>query len=291
MNTPWGPAIVPSTGANEMDLHELVAHIERDHTMSTRGYVVKANGWVDPSTMACHRYVVLTIEHQSESGAPVGTYYIRIDRRAERHMPALKFVRQLGRVKSSDRVRYRDTDLQIQTLNRPRLQVVLSYDQDRLLAPSKKKQVESALRLGQPLRLDRLGRMLGVIRVEFADYKLTKASDTFSLSNESCCADAEFVLQENCWAMTSVILELLETEGEGSYLHGKLCFPEWAPEVRERVRSKFVASSRASAPVPIEPMGSIAAIPRHTLRPNAIAESLETDEPIGNLMYVLPCAR
>ena len=49
--------------------------------------------------------------------------------------------------------------------------------------------------------------------------------------------------------MTSVILELLEMEGEGSYLHGKLCFPEWAPEVRERVRSKFVSSSCASAPV------------------------------------------
>ena len=110
----WGPSVVPSTGANEMHLHELVAHIERDHTM-TRGYVVKANGWVDPSTLACHRYVVLTIEHRSESGALVGLYYIRIDRRAERHLPALKFVRQLGRVKSSDRVRYH-TDLQIQTL-------------------------------------------------------------------------------------------------------------------------------------------------------------------------------
>ena len=110
-----GPALVPPTGANEMDLHELVAHIERDHTMRTRGYVVKANGWVDPSTLACHRYVVLTIEHRSESGAPVGTYYIRIDRRAERHLPALKFVRRLGKVKSSDRVRYH-TNLQIQTL-------------------------------------------------------------------------------------------------------------------------------------------------------------------------------
>ena len=29
-----------------MDLHELVAHIESDHAMRTRGYVVKANGWV-----------------------------------------------------------------------------------------------------------------------------------------------------------------------------------------------------------------------------------------------------
>ena len=54
-------------------------------------------------------------------------------------------------------------------IDRTQSQVVLSYDQDRLLAPSKKKQVESALRLDQPLRLDRLGMMLGVIRVEFAD--------------------------------------------------------------------------------------------------------------------------
>ena len=115
-----GPALVPPTGANEMNLHELVAHIERDHTMKTRGYVTKANGWVDPSTLACHRYVVLTIEHRSESDAPVGTYYIRIDRRAERHVPVFKFVWQLGRVKSSDRVRYH-TNLQIQTLNRTTL--------------------------------------------------------------------------------------------------------------------------------------------------------------------------
>ena len=101
-----GPALVPPTGANEMDLHELVAHIERDHTMRTRGYVVKANGWVDPSTLACHRYAVLTIDHRSESGAPVSTYYIRIDRRAERHLSVLNFARGLGRAKSSDRVRY-----------------------------------------------------------------------------------------------------------------------------------------------------------------------------------------
>ena len=100
--------------------------------------------------------------------------------------------------------------------------------------------------------------------------------------------------------MTSVILELLEMEGEGSYLHGKLCFPEWAPEVRERVRSKFVSSSCASAPsgyVPIKLlMDSIAAIPRRPLQPNMITESqaLETDElahRIGNLMYVSPRAR
>jgi len=39
--------------------------------------------------------------------------------------------------------------------------------------------------------------------------------------------------------MASVILESLEAEGRGTYLHGKLCFPEWAPEVRERVRKRF----------------------------------------------------
>ncbi len=110
-----GPALVPPAGANEMDLHELVAHIERDHTMRTRGYVVKANGWVDPSTLACHRYVVLTIDHRSESGASVSTYFIRIDRRAERHLSVLRFVRGLGRAKSSDRVRYH-ANMQSQTL-------------------------------------------------------------------------------------------------------------------------------------------------------------------------------
>jgi len=41
--------------------------------------------------------------------------------------------------------------------------------------------------------------------------------------------------------MASVILELLEAEGRGTYLHGKLCFPEWAPEVRERVRNRFAS--------------------------------------------------
>ena len=101
-----GLSLVPSTGANEIDLHEFVTHVERDNTMKTRGYVIKANGWVDPSTLAHHRYVVLTIEHRSESGAPICTYYIRIDRRAERNVSALKFVRRLGKVKSSDRVRH-----------------------------------------------------------------------------------------------------------------------------------------------------------------------------------------
>ena len=36
--------------------------------------------------------------------------------------------------------------------------------------------MESALKLDQPLRLDRLGLMLGIIQAEFADYKLTKVS-------------------------------------------------------------------------------------------------------------------
>lgn len=101
-----GPSLVPPTGANEMDLDELVTHIECDCTMSTQGYVTKANGWVDSSTWAHHRYVVLTIEHRPEAGASICTYYIRIDRRAERHISALKFVQTGGRAKSSDRVRY-----------------------------------------------------------------------------------------------------------------------------------------------------------------------------------------
>jgi len=49
--------------------------------------------------------------------------------------------------------------------------------------------------------------------------------------------------------MTSVILELLETEGRGTYLCGKLCFPEWAPEVRESIRNGFAC---ASAPIPLD---------------------------------------
>ena len=56
------------------------------------------------------------------------------------------------------------------------------------------------------------------------------------------------VLQENCWAMSSVILDLLQSEGRGTYLQGKLRFPEWAPEVRERVRNEFVSALRASVP-------------------------------------------
>lgn len=42
--------------------------------------------------------------------------------------------------------------------------------------------------------------------------------------------------------MTSVILEMLEREGRGSYIQGRLCYPEWAPEVRERVRNTLRAT-------------------------------------------------
>jgi len=60
------------------------------------------------------------------------------------------------------------------------------------------------------------------------------------------------MLQENCWAMASVILQLLQAEGRGTYLHGKLCFPEWAPEVRERVRNKVSSALRTSIPIPLD---------------------------------------
>ena len=82
------------------------------------------------------------------------------------------------------------------------------------------------------------------------------------------------MLQENCWAMASVILELLEAEGRGTYLHGKLCFPEWAPEVRERVRNRFAS---AFAYVSSKPAGShrycadgaVTAADRHPSRPES----------------------
>ena len=99
-----GLSLVPSIGANEVDLHEFVTHVDGNRIMRTQGYVVNANGYVDPSTLAHHRFVVLEIEHRSASGTPLRTYFIRIDRRAERHVSALKFVRRLGNVKSSDRV-------------------------------------------------------------------------------------------------------------------------------------------------------------------------------------------
>ena len=49
--------------------------------------------------------------------------------------------------------------------------------------------------------------------------------------------------------MTSVILQLLEAEGRGTYLHGELCFPEWAPEVRKRVRDGISSALRTSIPI------------------------------------------
>lgn len=49
--------------------------------------------------------------------------------------------------------------------------------------------------------------------------------------------------------MTSVILELLEAEGRGTYLHGKLCFPEWAPELRGRVRSRLASTLCKLTPI------------------------------------------
>ena len=91
------------------------------------------------------------------------------------------------------------------------------------------------------------------------------------------------VLQENCWAMSSVILELLESEGRGAYLVGKLCFPEWAPEVRERVRNGFVSALCASVPNVLKAivlMGQNTAVDRHTAHPESTAASPvhETDD-------------
>ena len=96
--------------------------------------------------------------------------------------------------------------------------------------------------------------------------------------------------------MTSVILELLEGAGEGSYLHGKLCFPEWAPEVRERVRRKFAFASCAwtlYSYIAIKLMDPIAA----TLEP--LTKMAEPRDPemdvlalrVGDLMCVSPRAR
>jgi hypothetical protein len=136
--------------------------------------------------------------------------------------------------------------------------------------------VESALRLDQPLRLDRLGLMLRVIRAEFADYKLTKVSATHIQFQVRYLALMRNGAQENCWAMTSVILELLEAEGQGTYLHGRLCFPEWAPEVRKRVRDEFASVSCTSRSVQLivsVPTGSVVAVPRHSLRADSLPKS------------------
>jgi len=83
--------------------------------------------------------------------------------------------------------------------------------------------------------------------------------------------------------MSSVILELLESEGRGTYLHGKLCFPEWAPEVRERVRNGFVSASGASVPnllMTIVLTGRTTAADRHPAYPESTAASQihETDD-------------
>ena len=51
---------------------------------------------------------------------------------------------------------------------------MLSYDRKRVLAASKKAEVESTLRLDKPLNLDKLGLMLHSIHLEFAGYQLTK---------------------------------------------------------------------------------------------------------------------
>ena len=132
------------------------------------------------------------------------------------------------------------------------------------------------MKLHQPLRLDSLGLMLGIIRVEFADYKLTKVSLTHFQHARCHALRLKHVLQENCWAMSSVILELLESEGRGTYLHGKLCFPEWAPEVRERVRNGFVSALCASVPNLLKTIvltGRTTAVGRHPTPPESTAAS------------------
>ena len=76
--------------------------------------------------------------------------------------------------------------------------------------------------------------------------------------------------------MTSVILELLEAEGQGTYLHGTLCFPEWAPEVRKRVRGKFASASCTLSAVQLivsALKGSVVAVPRHSLRADSLPKS------------------
>jgi hypothetical protein len=127
--------------------------------------------------------------------------------------------------------------------------------------------------------------MLGIIRVEFADYKLTKVSPAHFQQARCNALRLKYVLQENCWAMSSVILESLESEGRGMYVHGKLCFPEWAPEVRERVRNGFVSALCASvAPVPkllktIVLTGRTTAVDRRPAYPESSAASqVETDD-------------
>jgi hypothetical protein len=49
--------------------------------------------------------------------------------------------------------------------------------------------------------------------------------------------------------MASVILELLEIVGSGTYTRGKLVLPDWAREVRERVRRRLMLAWRALTPI------------------------------------------
>ena len=163
--------IVPAVGANELEVDMLVAHIEKDEVMRSQGYVTKANGFVDPSGLFSHRFVLLTVERRSKYGA-ASTYYVRVDRRPDRRTTFFRL--SWGRARSSDRV-------SCQTyFNGPNLtkrsQAMLSHHQNLLLAPNDR--TESELDLGQPLRLDALGLILRAIRREFAEYKLTKASSS-----------------------------------------------------------------------------------------------------------------
>jgi hypothetical protein len=93
--------IVPAVGANELEVDMLVAHIEKDEVMRSQGYVTKANGFVDPSGLFSHRFVLLTVEHRSKYGA-ASTYYVRVDRRPDRRVTFFRL--SWGRARSSDRV-------------------------------------------------------------------------------------------------------------------------------------------------------------------------------------------
>jgi len=75
----------------------------------------------------------------------------------------------------------------------------------------------------------------------------------------------------------------LESEGRGTYLQGKLCFPEWAPEVRERVRNGFISALRASVPNLLKMLvltGRTTAVDRHPAYPESTAAPQvdETDD-------------
>lgn len=97
-------ALVPSDGANDIDVDMLVTHIERDEVMRMQGFVKKANGWVDRSGLFNHRFVLLTVEHRSREGVAPWIYYIRVDRRPERQATVLGLSLGRGRARSSDRV-------------------------------------------------------------------------------------------------------------------------------------------------------------------------------------------